>query len=115
MDTSWMQDTKAAFDLVRMAIGTLSDLTNLLPEGEKREVATKAIENAERQTKVAEASIAKALGFELCKCEFPPTPMLTVGYRMVAGGVQMIDECPRCSITSAGGFSFTRNASRVSG
>jgi hypothetical protein len=37
-------------------------------------------DSASSNTAIAEAEIAKALGYELCKCDFPPTPMRTVGY-----------------------------------
>jgi hypothetical protein len=111
MDVQWMQDVKNAFDLVRLALGTASDVKALLPDGPQRQAATAAIENAENQTKIAEASIAKALGYELCKCSFPPTPMLTVGHRMTAGKPVIVFECSKCSITTAGGFSFTRTKS----
>jgi hypothetical protein len=39
-----------------------------------------ALTVASSNTAIAEAELAKAFGYELCKCEFPPTPMVTVGY-----------------------------------
>ena len=38
-----------------------------------------ALQDASRQLEIGEAQIAKGLGFSLCQCSFPPTPMLTVG------------------------------------
>lgn len=109
MDTSWFQDAKNAFELIRMALGAASDIKALLPEGPQREAATKAIENAEAQTKIAEASIAKALGYELCRCEFPPNPMLTVGY-MTRGDIagKQVYECPKCGANTAGPWAYQR-------
>jgi hypothetical protein len=46
----------------------------------RRKAITAALDQAEAAAKFAEAQIAKALGYDLCKCQFPPTPMLTVGY-----------------------------------
>jgi hypothetical protein len=57
--------------------------------------------SASTSAKIAEAEMAKALGYELRKCEFPPTPMLTIGYvtanqtPATALG-KPVFECPRC-------------------
>lgn len=46
-----------------------------LPAGEAAK-AQAGIEKAEAAMKTTEAEIAKALGFKLCKCTFPPQVML---------------------------------------
>jgi hypothetical protein len=62
--------------------------------------------------KVAEAEIAKALGYQLCKCQFPPVVMLTVGYvimkfaRYEEG--DPVYECPKCGYCTAGPYDFER-------
>src|SRR4051812_37574885 len=71
---------KGAFDLTRTAISAVRDAASLLPNDQKKEAATQALEQAEKASRTAEAGIAKALGYELCKCQFPPTPMLTIGH-----------------------------------
>ncbi|SPP93208.1 protein of unknown function [Bradyrhizobium vignae] len=71
---------KPTFDALRSALGLLKDAKDLLPTGEKQAAITQALVTAESSAKLAEAEIAKALGFGFCKCEFPPTPMLTVGH-----------------------------------
>jgi hypothetical protein len=103
---------KTTFDAVRSAIGMLKDAKELLPPGDQRESAiSQALVTAESTSKLAEAEIAKALGYELCKCEFPPTPMLTVGYHTRSQGHRPgspVFECPRCGINSAGPFMYER-------
>ena len=61
---------------------------------------------------IAEAEIQKALGYELCKCQWPPVAMLTIGYfHRIHGKHQEGDpvfECPKCGYTDAGPSNFTR-------
>jgi hypothetical protein len=100
---------KPAFDALRSALGLLKDAKDLLPAGDKSAAISQALASAEASAKLAEAEIAKALGFELCKCEFPPTAMLTVGThsgRMGKAGA--VYECPKCNFNTASPFSFTR-------
>src|ERR1700737_18245 len=54
--------------------------------------------------------IAKALGYELCKCEFPPTPMLTVGELNGRPKTGPVYECPKCGFNTAGAFMYNRIA-----
>ena len=46
----------------------------------KRAALESALATAEASAKIAEAEIAKAFGYELCRCEFPQTIMKTVGH-----------------------------------
>jgi hypothetical protein len=94
-------------------MGLLKDAKDLLPDGDKQAAISQALVTAETSAKIAEAEIAKALGFELCKCNFPPTPMLTVGYHTRAQGHRPGDpvfECPECGINSAGPWMYERIA-----
>lgn len=102
---------KAVFDLFRSALGSVKDASDLLPDGEEKETVGQVLKEAENAAQIAEASIAQAFGYELCKCTFPPIPMLRVGYRMPHGErnkVQYIYECPKCNQNSAGGWAFNR-------
>ena len=103
-------EIKAALDLFRSAVGTVSGLRDLLPEGEKREAATKTLEEASKAAEIAEATIAQALGYELCRCEFPPIPMLKIGHLTPYGTRDTKDvyECPKCGQNTAGAWQFTR-------
>jgi hypothetical protein len=116
--SSWAQGAtalKTAFDSVRAAIGMVKEARSL---GGGTEQERKAIDNAltiaSSTTAIAEAQLAKAFGYELCKCQFPPTPMKTVGYmtsnteRLKAGDA--IFECPKCGYNTAGPYAFTRIA-----
>ena len=102
---------KTAFEALRTAIGLVNDTKNLLPKDEKTEVIAAALATAESSSRIAEAEIAKALGYELCKCQFPPTPMLTVGYFAGAAGHKTGDpvfECPKCGADNARPFRYVR-------
>jgi hypothetical protein len=119
---------KAGFDAIKTALGLVKDVQGTLPPGEKKEAAARALEEAEKQIRLGEAQIAKALGYPLCRCTFPPTPMLAVGYRphndhreyqlllsLVAKGQASspsaftIHECPTCGTNDAGPFNYTRS------
>jgi hypothetical protein len=79
MDIAGLDDLKVALDLFRTAIGAGKDALGLLPDGGEREAATQTLEEAGKAAQIAEATIAQALGYELCKCEIPPIPMLKIG------------------------------------
>jgi hypothetical protein len=107
---------KPTFDALRSAMGLLKDAKDLLPAGDKRETAiSQALVTAESSAKIAEAEVARALGYELCKCEFPPITMLTVGHVSNAHAAERglqgpVYECPKCGYNSALAFSYTRIA-----
>lgn len=94
---------KTAFDTLRSAIGLVKDAKTLLPAGDSRETAISlALESATASAKIAEAQMAQAFGYEPCKCQLPPTPMLTVGSRTPHGPdrqkVVAVYECPECGV-----------------
>jgi hypothetical protein len=98
---------KSTLDLMRLAISTVRDAAGLLPSGDKKTAALKALEEAEKASRIAEAQIAKTLGYELCKCEFPPAPMLRVGYIGFGKGGPVF-ECPVCKQNTCDPFRWTR-------
>ena len=82
---TWTQATAAlknAFDSTRSAIGLVKEAKSLAGGGTEQEqrAIDVALTTASSNTAIAEAEIAKALGYELCKCDFPPTLMKTVAY-----------------------------------
>jgi hypothetical protein len=104
---------KTALDSVRSAIGMVRDVKSLGGGTEQeRKAIDKALTVASSNTAIAEAQLAQAFGYDLCKCEFPPTPMTTVGYFAMSHGEHPagdpVYECPKCGYTSAGPFMFER-------
>jgi hypothetical protein len=72
---------KTAFDSVRSAISMVKDVQSLGGGTQQQQKAIdQALTIASSNTAIAEAQLAQAFGYELCKCEFPPIPMRTVGY-----------------------------------
>jgi hypothetical protein len=73
-----------------------------------------ALTVAASNTAIAEAELAKAFGYELCKCDFPPTPMKTVGYHTIQTTYihtgDPVYECPKCGYNSAGPIMYHRLA-----
>jgi hypothetical protein len=76
---------KAGFDMVRSVIGLVKGVQDVLPAGDEKDAIAESLVQAERQMQLAEAQIAKGLGYAVCECEFPPTPML-VGLSEVPNG-----------------------------
>ena len=54
----------------------LKSLGGLLPKGPNAEEAQKRLEQADGALRASEAQLAKALGYKLCQCTFPPQIML---------------------------------------
>jgi hypothetical protein len=113
---TWLQGAtavKAAFDAFRAAIAGVRDIRAIAGgTEEQKKVVDEALDHAVRTAAIAEAEVAKALGFELCKCQFPPTIMLTVGHKLDRGktGAGPVYECPKCGHNSASPWSFNRTA-----
>jgi hypothetical protein len=116
---TWSQGAlafKTIFDGLRSAISMVREARGKSGDADHGKEETKlieaALEKASIATAVAEAEVAKGLGFELCKCQFPPIPMLTVGHidnpdAKMRGAVY---ECPKCGFNSAGPWSYSRIA-----
>ncbi len=111
---------KAMFDSVRTAVGIIRDLRDLKAgDATQTKALDDALDTVERTSKIAEAEMAKAFGYELCKCQFPPTVMLTVGSHNGRAGSGTkyakgpIFECPRCGFNTADGWSYNRYSARM--
>jgi len=109
---SGISAVKTTFDALRSAIGLVKDTKDLLPKSNTTASITAALATAESSSRIAEAEVAKALGYELCKCQFPPTPMLTVGSidNPAAKMRGPVFECPRCGFNTDGPWSYPRIA-----
>jgi hypothetical protein len=111
---TWAQGAaalKSAFDAIRGLLGAVKDVRGVA-NPEQAKAITAAADQVEAAAKVAEAEIAKALGYELCRCQFPPTVMLTVGYTTDMGDRKggPVFECPKCGYNTSGGWMFDRIA-----
>lgn len=107
--TSGVQAAKLGFDTIRSLFGVLKDAKDAMPKGAKSDAVGLAIEQSEKHFAIAEAQIAKGLGYQLCKCEFPPTIMLTVGNTYARGIPQgPVYECPKCQFNTAAPYDFNR-------
>ncbi len=95
---------KSGTEGVRAAFGLWRDVKGLVPQ-ERREEVTRALEQSEKQFQIAEAQIAMGLGYALCRCVFPPTPMLTIGWheQQRTAPACAVHQCPRCGAIDAKG------------
>jgi hypothetical protein len=59
-------DLKLGLDMFKTAIGLAKEAKELLPEGEKKDTLVSSLSTAERTTALAEAQMAKSLGYHLC-------------------------------------------------
>ena len=81
-------DIAAAFVMVKEALGLAKAAKDLLPDSPQREASNLAFEKADRAVALAEAQIAEQLGYDLCKCAFPPA----ISLRQPDGS----HRCPKC-------------------
>jgi len=108
-----------AVQAIRSAIGIIADIRSAGGKANKQqeEAIDTAITLANQNAAIAEAQLALSFGYELCKCEFPPTPMRTVGrhIKATAHGKKEGDavyECPKCGYNTAGRDDDERLASK---
>lgn len=71
------------------ALDILKSLVGFLPKGADAETAQQRLEEADKALKATEVQLAKALGYQLCQCTFPPQIMLWKQDRQVK-------VCPNC-------------------
>lgn len=103
MDLGDLKSLSDMFALIRSGVGALKDLMSLVPAGE-RKAAEEALVKADVAIRTAEAKLAKDLGYELCRCTWPPQIMTRVDAgRMMGGGRQTHRnetwKCPQCENT----------------
>lgn len=95
VDLTTFQLLKDSFSTLREAIGLAKDAKSLLP-GPQQNAVMASLEQAGKAAVLAEAEIAKALGYKLHKCTFPPQIMLAVA---TAYGEE--SQCPLCRFTTS--------------
>jgi len=95
-----MESVKTGLSLFSEAIGLAKKTNDLLPSSDDKENITKALHEADKASKLAEAQVAQALGYNLCKCTFPPQIMLSLGYKKLDYNHQEEFKCPSCQKSS---------------
>ena len=97
---SAMESVKLGISLLSETIGLIKKTQEALPESEDKKAIEKSLNEAVKATNIAEAQIAQALGYNLCKCTFPPQVMLSIGYKET--NYSHIEEfiCPVCKKSS---------------
>ena len=104
---------KTVIDSIRGAVGLAKDVRLYGGSTEQQQQVIEAsLTLASSNAAIAEMQLAQAFGYELCKCDFPPTPMRTVGYFNRDHGERRagdaVYECPKCGTTNAGPFNYQR-------
>ena len=94
--TAGMQALKGAFDSLRSVTGLLRDVKELLPDDHRTATIAAQLQQAEKATAIAEAQIADALNYPLCRCTFPPQIMVGQGYAVVNYKEVEQFKCPNC-------------------
>jgi hypothetical protein len=67
--TEWVVAGRAVLELMRSA-------SALLPKGRDRDAIAKRLDEADRALDLSNARLAHDLGYPLCRCAFPPKPLL---------------------------------------
>jgi len=83
-----LETTKNFLSVAGQAIGLIKQGKELLPQGPHRTGAEKKIAEAEQALALAEVRAAQSLGYELCKCTWPPQICLRIDGRD--------NMCPKC-------------------
>lgn len=67
--TEYIKASKDVLDIFKTLVG-------LLPKGPDADAARQRLEQADKALRASEAQLARALGYKLCQCTFPPQIML---------------------------------------
>lgn len=81
-----------AVTLAKSAISLLRGAKDLLPDSKEKEEATRLLGIAEREFKISEAKAASELGYEICRCTWPPQIMIETEKEYIV-------QCPQCKKT----------------
>lgn len=72
-----IESIKQALTAIGLALSTLKQAKDLLPESPQKQEVSNTIYNAEKDIKIAEGQIAQSMGYILCHNHFPPEVMLS--------------------------------------
>lgn len=88
-----IEEISLVLGAAKSLLGLAKETKELIPEGKDKEEIARAIIKAEKDLALAESSTAKELGYDLCKCTFPPQIMLY-------DNSSTNNVCPRCGNTT---------------
>ena len=91
--TSAISAIGTTINLFRNALRLAKEVKDALPDDPKKIAIEKSLVQAEKASKIAEAQIAEALGYNICQCEWPPNIMLQIPD---SPGEQTRTKCPKC-------------------
>ncbi|MCG8073275.1 MAG: hypothetical protein N0C86_14975 [Candidatus Thiodiazotropha taylori] len=77
-----IEGIKTGLSLFSQAIGLAKETKDLFPDSTNKQAIEYSLEEADKAAKLAEAQIAKVLGYKLCQCTYPPQIMLSRGYKL---------------------------------
>ena len=83
-----------AISALKSVLDIWDKLKGNLPESSEKVELVEKLEQAKKATQMAEADAAKALGYHLCQCTWPPQIMLSIGY--ADEGTHECFKCPSC-------------------
>jgi hypothetical protein len=83
-----LETVKTFLSLAGQGMGLLKQGKELMPKGPQREEAEKVITEAEQTLALAEVKAAQEMGYELCRCTWPPQICLRIDGRD--------NICPKC-------------------
>ena len=90
----------------RLALQVMREALPFLPDGSKKEELQSKIANATDALKRSDAALAKNLGYQLCRCKFPPEIMLW-------DKEKESDICPICGTRSIRQQQVSRDGGRL--
>jgi hypothetical protein len=85
----------------------------MLPQAQQKAVDA-ALEQADKAAQIAEAEMAKGLGYELCTCTFPPQIMLLCRDGTMHPRAAELHRCPACCREAPSQFDRQRESKRMS-
>ncbi len=96
MTTPSMSEVLLYLQAGKELLDILKTLGGLLPKGQKHDELQRRLVDADKALRASEVQLAKALGYHLCQCTFPPQIMLSKGYHPVHGRDELF-VCPTCN------------------
>jgi hypothetical protein len=83
-----LETIKSVVSLFGQTLVFFKQAKDMMPKGAQRDAAEKSIAEAEQALALAQAKAAQEMGYELCRCTWPPQICLRVDGRD--------NICPKC-------------------